>query len=91
MLELPTKTRDAIGLKLVADEIARARSMHAPMKSAHEAYAVILEEVDEFWDEVKKRRSHRDKNSMRKELVQIGAMAIRALSDLQLADSSEAK
>ena len=54
------------------------------MQSAHEGYAVLLEEVDELWDEVKKNPSkyaHRDKD-MRKEAIQIAAMAIRFVLDV---------
>ena len=29
---------------------------HTPMASAHEGYAVILEELDETWDEIKRRK-----------------------------------
>lgn len=84
MIDLPPITRDAIGLNLIAAEIQRARSLHEPYVSAHEAYAVILEEVEEFWDEVKRRRQHRDEKAMAKELVQIATVALRALSDLRL-------
>ena len=37
-------------------EIERARAKFPAFHSQHEAYAVILEELDEFWDEVKKKR-----------------------------------
>lgn len=40
----------------VAQELDSARIKHAPMVSPHEGYAVILEELDELWDEVKKWR-----------------------------------
>ena len=66
----------------IGAELDRATKLHGPMKSAHEAYSVILEEVDEFWDEVKKRVP--DKVEMRKELIQIAAMAARAVEDLNL-------
>ncbi len=89
MIELPAITRDVIGMNLVADEIKRARQLHEPMKSAHEAYSVILEEIDEFWDEVKKKRRERSSNKMLAELVQVAAMAIRAGSDLGLFQSEE--
>lgn len=65
-------------------ECLDAMSKHAPMNSAHEAYAVILEELDEFWDEVKKKRSQRSEPGMCEELTQIAAMAIRAIVDLKL-------
>jgi len=65
-------------------EVERAMAIHGQLQSAHESYAVILEEVDEFWDEVKKRNENRSDQAMRKELVQIAAMAIRAIVDLGL-------
>ena len=37
----------------VRNEVTRAVSLHGGMKSQNEAYAVILEELDEFWDLVK--------------------------------------
>lgn len=52
------------------------------MRSAHEAYAVILEELDEFWEEVRQKRGN--KVGMQNELIQVAAMAFRALSDLDL-------
>ncbi len=88
MTELPPITRDAIGLNRVAEELQIARNMHKPMNSAHEAYAVILEELDEFWEEVKKKRELRDNTNMAKELIQIAAMAIRAASDLKLTEAT---
>ena len=68
----------------VADEVRRATELHGSMQSAHEEYAVILEELDEFWDEVKKKRENRDRCAMRKELIQVAAMAIRAICDLKM-------
>jgi len=32
----------------MVDEVGRAVAKHQPLNSAHEAYAVILEELDEF-------------------------------------------
>lgn len=60
----------------VKAELERARSMHSPMQSAHEGYAVLLEEVDELWEIVKLKQSARDLNKMRKEAIQVAAMAI---------------
>lgn len=40
----------------VSAELIRAREMHpGKFRNLHEAYGVMLEEVDEFWDEVKKK------------------------------------
>lgn len=74
----------------VEAEVNRARGLHKPLNSAHEAYSVILEEVDEFWDEVKKKRSERNPQNMLVELIQIGAMAQRAAEDLKLTMRTDA-
>lgn len=68
----------------VEQEDYRAIAIHGPMNSAHEAYAIIFEELEEFWEEVRKKESIRNPPQMRKELIQIAAMAIRAIYDLQL-------
>lgn len=74
-----TKTVLAVA-DAIAAEVVRAQLKHGPMKSAHEGYAVMLEELDELWDEVKKR--HPDKRMMRSEAIQIGAMAARFVLDV---------
>ena len=66
----------------VFDEVAQACAKHAPMNSLHEAYAVLLEEVDELWDECRKKSSERNRDDVRTELIQIAAMAFRAAIDL---------
>jgi hypothetical protein len=63
-------------------EFQRARSLHKQFNCAHEGYAVILEELDELWAEVKKRRGFRDRTVMRKEALQVAAMALRFIYDL---------
>lgn len=65
-------------LARVRAELLHAMVMHGPMHSGHEAYGVIKEELDEFFDEV---RANRHVN-FRKELVQVAAMAVRAMVDL---------
>ena len=49
--------------------------------SYHEGYAVIKEELDELWEEIKKYPKQNNKN-LYKESIQIGAMAIRFVYDL---------
>lgn len=65
----------------VDDELVRAESLHGKQANLHESYAVLLEEVDEFWDEVKVNQKRRDMASIRKELIQIAAMALRTIKD----------
>ena len=66
----------------VALEIESARRKHKPINSVHEGYAVLLEEVEEFWAEVMKRTKDRSAGKMRAELVQIAAMAQRTCEDV---------
>ncbi len=66
----------------VREEVESACSKHGPINSVHEGYSVILEEVDEFWDWVKMKRSNRDPVEMLTELVQIAAMAQRTAQDV---------
>lgn len=64
-------------LEDVAAEVATAYENWPPMNSAHEGYAVLLEEVDELWDHVKTKQKNRDLSAMRKEAIQVAAMAVR--------------
>lgn len=58
-------------------EALMAREKWGPMNSAHECYAVLLEEVDELWDNVKTNQKVRDLEAMKKEAIQVAAMALR--------------
>lgn len=69
----------------VLDEVMRATSMYQPLNSPHEAHSVIQEEFEEFWDEVKAynlRKGRDTRPRMREELIQLAAMAIRAVTDV---------
>lgn len=68
-------------LSLVATEYQRASSLYPKFNSAHEGYAVLLEEVEELWDEVKKSPKKRTIPKMREEAVQVAAMALRFITD----------
>lgn len=81
-------TKDVLAVAdAIAAEVVRARLKHGPMKSAHEGYAVLLEEIDELWDEVKKR--YPSAELMRNEAIQIGAMAARFVLDITPFPQSE--
>lgn len=54
--------------------------MHNPIAGRHEGYAVILEELDELWEECKQKRP--DPSRMRAEAIQVAAMALRFAVDL---------
>jgi len=68
----------------VGAEIVRANQLHPQINSMHEAYSVIYEELDEFWDEVRKKSENRNKADAKKELIQTAAMCIRAIDNLDL-------
>lgn len=68
--------------QIVLDEISRAKNKHpGDFHSAHEGYAVIHEELDELWDEVKKDGGGRDLAAL-KEAKQTAAMAIRYMVEI---------
>lgn len=66
----------------IAHEYTRAASKFGRLNSLHEAYAVILEEVDELWSEVKVKQENRAWNKIEEELVDIAAMCVATLLDL---------
>ncbi len=71
------RTQIALEMELECEEASRK---FAPFNSPHEGYAVILEELDELWDEIKQKSQPRER--MREEAIQIGAMAIRFVQDI---------
>jgi len=66
----------------VKNEYLMAVLMHGSFFNPHEGYAVLLEEVDELWEEIKKKQGtpNRIKN-IREEAIQVAAMAIRLIHD----------
>jgi hypothetical protein len=71
-------------IQAVADEVRSASAKNPGFNSAHEAAAVIREEYEEFWEIVKLKTEKRNLQYMRDELIQIAAMACRAVVDLRL-------
>ena len=72
------------GDKVVLDvfkELQRSMTKFPLFNSAHEGYGVILEELDELWDEVKKREP--DVKNMRAEAVQVAAMAMKFIISME--------
>lgn len=68
---------------LIDAEVERARRHGDKFASLHEAYAVILEEVDEVWDITRQKRRERGELELRKEFIQIAAMAVKALASME--------
>lgn len=63
----------------VRAEVIRAIEKFPIFNSSHEGYAVIKEEFDELWDEVKAN----NKTRAREEAVQVAAMAVRFMTDVR--------
>lgn len=64
----------------VIKELEHATEKFGSFKSAHEGYCVLLEEVDELWDEIKANRGYT--MGARQEAIQIAAMAMRYVLDI---------
>lgn len=69
-----------VAVNEAAAELSRATRKHGPMRGPHEGYAVILEELDELWDEVKRQQINWP--DLRKEALQVAAMALRFVVDV---------
>jgi len=69
-------------LRDLEKELARAVRKYGRFKSAHEGLAIIYEEFDELKLEVWKRPKKRSETRMRKEAMQLGAMAVRFMLDI---------
>lgn len=60
-------------------EYNHARAKFPKMHSPHEGFAILKEEVDELWDEVKTNGS---KERLRAEAIQVAAMALAIVVEL---------
>jgi hypothetical protein len=68
----------------IVEELESANQNYPLFNSYHEGYAVLLEEVDELWDEVKKNPSKQEKWRLKTEAIQVAAMAIKFLQSFDL-------
>lgn len=66
----------------VCKEAERARELWPPFNSAHEGFAVLAEEFDELKAHVWKNQKKRDLKEMRKEAIQVAAMALRFATEV---------
>lgn len=70
-----------IFIKLLLEQIEEIKDK-SDIVSIHEAYGLLAEEVDEFFEEVKKKRRARFDEEVIKELVQIAAVCYRTYYSL---------
>jgi hypothetical protein len=73
-------------LNEIAEECIKAMQRFPAFNTAHEGYAVLLEEVDELWEHVKIKQGLRLTHEMRREAIQVAAMALRFIHDICDAD-----
>ena len=66
-------------IELVLSELDSALDKFPMFNSSHEGYAILKEEVDELWDEIKNNKYPMSSMNQKKEAMQIGAMAIKFL------------
>ncbi len=64
-------------LQSIMTELNMAQENWPKFNSAHEGFAVLKEEVDELWEQVKVNQKRRDLPKMKAEAIQVAAMAIR--------------
>lgn len=67
----------------IDDELHRATVHGLKFANLHEGYSVILEELDEVWDITKLKKCKRDPVALKKELIQVAAMAIKAIKSME--------
>lgn len=71
-------------LDVICSELERAEEKFPQFNSTHEGYAILKEEVDELWDEIKSKQGTNE--SRIKEAVHVAAMAVRFIKDLYAID-----
>ena len=80
--------REQVMLAKILREYDSAKDKYGPFTSPHEGYAVILEELDETWDVIKRRTQRENgtgQNSpelMESEIQSVGAMVLSFMVDL---------
>lgn len=61
-------------------ELLKACAKHPPFPTCHHGHSVILEELEELWDEIKADNGQRP--PARKEALQVATTAVRYIHDL---------
>jgi len=65
-------------LVLILEEVRCAQQLYPPYVNVHHAYAVMLEQLDEFWDMLKYTKR---KSLMRLRIAQVAAACLRYLAN----------
>ena len=72
-------------IEKIIEESKNSRDHYGPFNSTHEAYGVLMEEVEEFWHEVKTKDPDQKWKASRmiSELIQVSSIAHRLAEELQ--------
>jgi hypothetical protein len=82
-LPLDYEHKLVIAINEIQLEVLRAKKLFPTnFHNQHEAYAVILEEIDELWDEIKKNHKNYNLLAQRTEAKQAAAMLTRLMVEL---------
>lgn len=74
---------EKIALTQIYEEYIAATKKYLPFTSPHEAYAVILEELDEAWHLIKNQeKPWAGRDAMKYEIKAVGAMVLRFMVEL---------
>ena len=79
---MPGQEKLDMVISAVKKEFLRAITKFGSFHNAHEGYAVLLEEVDELWENVKLNQKNTLRSRLiREEAIQVAAMSIRIIID----------
>lgn len=73
---------NSCALRDVSKELKNISNLWNEFNSAHEAFAILAEEIDELWDHVKTKQINRDLPAMRDEAIQVAAVALRFAAEV---------
>ncbi len=76
---IPTLDELVYDLNDIGIEYIKAKEKHTKFNSLHEVYAVLIEEVDELWEEIKKKKEHRNVIDIKNEARHVAAVALAIL------------
>lgn len=79
---MTTVNNYSIAAQEALHEVEDAAAKWPPFNSAHEGYGVLLEEVEELKAHVWTNQKRRKLDEMRKEAIQVAAMAIRFAAEV---------
>ena len=73
----PVPTSVECVIRDATNQLRVVTEAHGPFASAHEAVSIIREELDELWDEVRKKEGMRNRITLRNEAIDVAVGALR--------------